>query len=396
MTDDDKVTEGLEEGETSVVDLLGGLSTFIIEPGFSLVELGEEDLTLGLGGVVVEIAVVELDLVAHIVDVGLDVVLGLSGGEGEVVLGTHLELKGDELLEGNKVDTSVVLLLDDKLSATSLSLLLLLLRGLSGGLSLRGGGRGISLEEIGLDGVGVFDLEDTVLVEVHLDLNARGTDVHSTLDGLGHMSRDVEGANGKTIILGVGEGDIDAKSLGLLEGELLSTGNGAVDLVEGGGLLIFEFLAVGVVGESPRDLDGVRDDVLDGEITDKTLRAEHGALESGSVGNGLRLVEGVLDLTAKDLLASPVEARDAGVTSGLDRVELFDLETRLIEGTLDGGLDTLEKRGSELLELFSADHAADVDVVHDALDGDGSLAVDGEDVLGLLASLLETEQGLGV
>ena len=70
-------------------------------------------------------------------------------------------------------------------------------------------------------------------------------------------------------------------------------------------------------------------------------------------------------------------------------------ETRVGDGALDGGLDGVEERSDEGLELIAGEFRRGVDVIHERLDVERGFCVGGKDLFELFAACGETEAGFG-
>jgi len=136
---------------------------------------------------------------------------------------------------------------------------------------------------------------------------------------------------------------------------------------------------------------------VDGEVADTENGGKDGAGESGTTGDGLVGVEGEGKLLAEEVLDGGLEGGDTGAaTDKLDGVNVLNLQLGLGKGLLKRSSGTGKEGLHDLLEFLSLEETADIDVVHQGLNVDGSTSVGGQNLLQLLASGNNTELGLGV
>ena len=321
---------------------------------------------------------------------------------------TYLSL-GDELISSRHLTLSLGVLVDDGLVESSVTsddrdvgLLDDLLRLLGRGRSLSLDGSSLSLHRSVDDllllrllvKVSSLEREDSVEVESGLDLDGSGLSsggLDDVLEGsLSDPGRDVSREILRVGVLGLeleGSSSREGEDLGRRNGVSLGEDEELGSLLLGGVDLVL----------LPEDGDGVGSDVLNGEVSNLEDGREDGASEGGSSSDGFVLVEGDSEgLSREESGDSLLDGGNSRRSSNeLDGVDIGSLETGVGEGSEDGSLNSGENLGDETLELDSSELGGRVDVVHDGLDVERSLGVGGEDLLELLASSGESEDGLG-
>lgn len=152
-----------------------------------------------------------------------------------------------------------------------------------------------------------------------------------------------------------------------------------------------------VGGLLPGELDGIVDDVVDGEVTDAEDRGQDGAGEGATTGNGLILVESEGEGLSEEVADLLLEDWDTSAAANhFNAVDILRLELGVGKSLLKGNGHALKERLDHLLELFTLDERANVDIVHHGLDAQRGGSVGGEDLLELLSSSGHAHASLGV
>ncbi len=150
-------------------------------------------------------------------------------------------------------------------------------------------------------------------------------------------------------------------------------------------------------GLLPGEVDGVVDDVVNGKVTDTEHWGENGAAEGGTTGNSLILVkregQGLAEELADGLLDG---GNTSAATDHLNVVNVLNSELSLRESLLQRDGKTVQERADHLLKLLALDHGADISVLHERLNTQGSLRVGRQNLLELLGGSQGTGPGLGV
>lgn len=232
-----------------------------------------------------------------------------------------------------------------------------------------------------LDVVAALNVQNTMNVDTGLELADHEVILAVSLDVLDRKAADPGvGVAGELFRLGIASLEVE----GLFSVKCENFGGGHdITLVEDGkaGVLIGN-----IGGLLPAKLNGVADDVLDGEVANAEDGGENGAAEGRATGEGLIGVEGVRQRLAEELLDALLESRDTGTTTdNLDDVDVLLGELGLGKSLLEGLVDLCEKRLNHGLELLAGNHGGGIDVVHERLDVDGSLLVGRQNLLGLLS-----------
>ena len=178
---------------------------------------------------------------------------------------------------------------------------------------------------------------------------------------------------------------MDSQSLGVREGVLF-----------GKDLEVSAASSSGIV--RPSDGDFVDDTINDVELANTEGWRENGALEGCTTRGSFISVERGRGIQAKYSLDGVLEAwHSTGATDDFNRVEIFFVETGSGETLDKGGLDSLEKRGGELVELVPVDFAVDVFVVHQTFEVQRNVdCVGRHGLLGFFASFDEFDKGSDV
>lgn len=152
-----------------------------------------------------------------------------------------------------------------------------------------------------------------------------------------------------------------------------------------------------VGGLLPGKVDGVVDNVVNGEVTDTENRGKGSAAESTATGDGLVLVEGEGQILAEELADGVLDSGHTGAaTDHLNEVNILDLELGLGKSLLKGNGNPVQKGLDHLLELLTLQHSANIGVFHQRLDAHRSLRVGRQHLLKLLSRGEGTGPGLGV
>mmetsp|Transcript_4446 Transcript_4446/g.10760 ORF Transcript_4446/g.10760 Transcript_4446/m.10760 type:complete len:759 (+) Transcript_4446:1078-3354(+) len=396
----------LELVELLDVDRPLGVLALVVQPLLHVVELLEE-LVLNVRADEVRVGVV--DLVAHVIDIALEGILALvcllhrTVNLLEVLLGSRGLRERLRRHPGQRHGEGDIRLSDPHR----------LLRLLSSALGRGVRGRGILGVRLGgllavlrvgarrlllgrgllhlrlLDGLDALEAEDTVQVDVHLDLELglllalwhgdRRPDLEVP-DVAQRAAREVGG--GVVVVVGT-----DGERLGLVEGEHLRGGDRVAALENSGrgrlpGLLL------------PGEVDGVRNGLLNAELLHAEDRREHRALQRAPAADALLRVHGAGRLLPKKLLHGLKQGRDAGgAADELHVVNVLGLEPGLVECRLERPRDARDDARGELVKLLPGHVRGDVRVLHEALHAEGSLWVGAEDLLQLFAGHPEAEAG---
>ena len=384
---DDGVTSLLELVELCDVSRLGGILALVgVQPVLGGLQPGQEGLLLGSLN---ERSVSSVELSSGVVDVLFERVLSLLGLHDQLVGRSHLALFLVVRVPGLARQTTVS---SDQVQGPSsldladLSRLLLLL------ITLAGGELFLLLDLF--NRVSLFEAQDSVQIETGLDLDTSqlaGSGLGNSLDS--DLADPRVDTSGDASILGVLGLELERSST--MEGE---------DLGRGDRVLLGEDQQLGILVRVtllllPRDLDGVRVDVVDGKLSNSEDGREGSTGKRGTSTDGLVGVEGGgEDLASSvELQETLLDGRDTGgSTDQLDSVDLVQRQPGVGDSLFDGRGDTVQQVRGELLERLSVQTRRRVDIVHDALDVEDTLQVGRQDLLEPLTRCRETEDGLGV
>lgn len=162
-------------------------------------------------------------------------------------------------------------------------------------------------------------------------------------------------------LFGIDIAGLQVERLLAVEGEDLG-GRQDVALVKDGqaGVLIGN-----IGGLLPSKLDGVADDVLNGEVAHSENGRQDGAAESASAGNGLVGVHGVGQSLAKEGLDTLLQSRNTRATThNLDNVDVLLGELGLSQSLLQRHLGAGKQGLNHSLEFLTGDHCGNIDIVH--------------------------------
>ena len=136
------------------------------------------------------------------------------------------------------------------------------------------------------------------------------------------------------------------------------------------------------------DTEGERGDIEEEEVGGlvRGLTGKDGGLDGGTVGNSLVRVDGLVQLTATEVLGNErLDLRDTGRTTDEDNVvDLAGRDLGVLEDLVDGVNGRLEGDGVDLLESGSGDVGGEVDTGVERVDLDGGLGDGRERSLGSL------------
>lgn len=328
--------------------LLGSLVG--IEPLDGLAALVRDGLDLFLGDLALDLVV--LDGLLHLESIGLELVLGLD----LVLLGLVFSL---ELL--GVVDHLLDVLLGKSALVVGDGDLVLFASGLVTGRDVE--------DTVGIDVEGDLDLGDTSWGWGDLGEIELAEDVVV----LGHGSFTFEDLDEDTgLVVGVG-----GEGLGLLGGDGgVSLDQGCHDATSG------------------LNTEGEWGNIEEKEILDFLgfVTAKDGGLDSGTVGNSLIGVDGLVEFFAVEVVLE--ELLDLGDSSGAtdedDIVDAVLVDSGVSERFLDGVEGASEEVGAELFESGSGDGGVEVNTLEERIDFDGGLGRGREGSLRSLAGGSET------
>ena len=167
-----------------------------------------------------------------------------------------------------------------------------------------------------------------------------------------------------------------------------------------------------------RDTERKRSDIEEKEVSGLvgSLTSQDSGLDGSTVGNSLIGVDGLVELTATEVLRNEgLDLRDTGGTANEnDIINLVTGDLGVLQNTLDGVDRGLEQRSIDLLETSTGDIRREVltlqedqhddrrssdstqTYLEERVDLDGGLSDTRESALGTLASSTETTEGTGV
>lgn len=186
---------------------------------------------------------------------------------------------------------------------------------------------------------------------------------------------------------------LEVEGLLAVESEDLSRRHNVTTAEDGqAGVLVGDF-----GGLLPSEVDGVVHNIVNGKVTDTEDGGEGSTAEGGTTGNGLILVKGEGQGLAEELADGLLDGGDtSAATDHLNVIDILNGELSLGESLLERDGDAVKERADHLLELLTLDHGADIGVLHERLDAEGSLGVGRQNLLELLGGSQGTGPSLGV
>jgi hypothetical protein len=125
----------------------------------------------------------------------------------------------------------------------------------------------------------------------------------------------------------------------------------------------------------------------------RSVTGKNGSLDSGTIGNGLIGVDGLVGLLVEEVGDELLDLGDTGGTTDQDDfVDRGLVDLGITEDTLDGLHGGTEEVLAELLETSTGDGGVKVNTLEERVDLNGSLGGGREGTLGTLASSTETAE----
>ena len=342
-----------------------------------------ELLLLGLVLVLLS-SLVAVEPADDLVDLVLDLLL--------VILG-DLELTlGESVLEGVGVGLKTVLGLDA--GRLKLVLLLVLLSLGKHALDLLLGETALVVGDgnlVGLSGTLLEggDVHDTVGINIEGDLN-----LGNTTGGRGNaseleLSEEVVVLSASTLTLE----DLDQDT-----GLVVGVGGEGLGLLGGDGGVALDQRSHDTT--SGLNTEGKRSDIEKQDLVGglgRLVTGQDSGLDSGTVGNGLIGVDGLVGVLVEEIGDELLDLGDTGRTTDEDNLVNGGLvNLGVTEDTLNRLHGTAEEVLAELLETGTGDGGVEVNTLEERVDLDGGLGSGREGALGTLASGAETTESTGV
>ena len=310
-----------------------------------------------------------------------------------LVILRDLELAlGESVLEGVGVGLKAVLGLDA--GGLKLVLLLVLLSLGKHALNLLLGETALVVGDgnlVGLSGTLLEsgDVHDTVGIDIEGDLNLGNT------TGSGGNASELE-LSEEVVVLGAST--LTLEDLDQDTGLVVGVGGEGLGLLGGDSGVALDQRSHDTT--SGLNTEGKRSDIEKQDLVGglgRLVTGQDSGLDSGTVGNGLIGVDGLIGVLVEEVGNELLDLGDTGRTTDEDNLVdggLVDLG--VTEDTLNGLHGAAEEVLAELLETGTGDGGVEVNTLEERVDLDGGLGSGREGALGTLASGAETTESTGV